>query len=144
MNGPRPVPPRQVPTLTEVIAPPAAEPPPVSEPAGPGPRADPLPAPASPGGAGAAVAPTAGAAAVSRTASEPRAHQEEQITERVLADLQRQIDMMLEYRLREMLTPALARVADQLIRETRAELAGTLRDVVARAVAQELARLRGR
>nr|WP_297351109.1 hypothetical protein [uncultured Caldimonas sp.] len=69
---------------------------------------------------------------------------EDQIIHRVLADLQRQIDLMLEYRLRETLSPALARMADQLIRDTRVELASTLRDVVARAVAQELARLRGR
>jgi hypothetical protein len=61
----------------------------------------------------------------------------------VLLDLQRQMDSMLEYRLREMLTPALARICEQLVRETRIELADTLRDVIDRAVAQELARLRG-
>ena len=69
---------------------------------------------------------------------------QEQIAHRVLTDLQRQIDSMLEYRLRETLTPALARMSDQLIRETRIELADTLRDVIARAVAQELARTRDR
>lgn len=69
---------------------------------------------------------------------------EARITQHVLVDLQRQVDLMLEYRLREALSPALARVCDMLIREARTELASTLRDVVARAVAQELARQRAR
>nr|WP_316639019.1 hypothetical protein [uncultured Roseateles sp.] len=69
---------------------------------------------------------------------------EARITQHVLVDLQRQVDLMLEYRLREALSPALARVCDMLIREARNELASTLRDVVARAVAQELARQRAR
>jgi hypothetical protein len=67
---------------------------------------------------------------------------EERIVQHVLIDLQRQVDLMLEYRLRETLTPMLNRVADNLVREIRSELASTLRDVVARAVAQELARHR--
>lgn len=69
---------------------------------------------------------------------------EEQLVRRVLADLQRQVDLMLEYRLREALTPLLARAADSVIRDARGELALTLRDVVARAVAQEMARHRNR
>ena len=68
---------------------------------------------------------------------------EAQLVQRVLADLQRQTDLMLDYRLREVLTPLLARATDNLIREARGELASTLRDVVARAVAQEMARHRG-
>jgi hypothetical protein len=67
---------------------------------------------------------------------------EERITQRVLADLQRQVELMLEYRMREMLTPLLNRLADNVVREVRSELASTLRDVVARAVAQEVARHR--
>jgi hypothetical protein len=67
---------------------------------------------------------------------------EEQMVQRVLTDLQRQIDLMLEYRLREALTPVLARAADGIIRDARGELASTLRDIVARAVAQEVARHR--
>lgn len=123
--GPR-TPPRHVPTLTEVIPlPPSPSPAPGTDEAG-------------------TAASQPGLAPPPRTASAPAAHQDDELTERVLADLQRQIDMMLEYRLRETLTPALARVADQLIRDTRSELAATLRDVVARAVAQELARLRTR
>ncbi len=69
---------------------------------------------------------------------------EEQLVQRVLTDLQRHTDLMLEYRLREALTPALARLADTLVRDLRQELATTLRDVVERAVSQELARQRGR
>jgi hypothetical protein len=66
------------------------------------------------------------------------------LIERVLADLQRQVELMLEYRLREVLTPALTRATEALMRDARVELASTLRDVVARAVAQELSRHRGR
>ena len=69
---------------------------------------------------------------------------EEQLVARVLSDIQRQVDLMLEYRLREILTPILTRATDAVIRETRSELASTLRDVVARAVTQELSRHRSR
>ena len=69
---------------------------------------------------------------------------EEHLVQRVLADLQRNADLMLEYRLRQALAPAMARLADALVNEVREELVVTLRDVVARAVSQELARQRGR
>lgn len=69
---------------------------------------------------------------------------EEELIERVLVDVGRQVELMLEYRLRETLTPVLARATDALVREARNELAQTLRDVIARSVAQELARHRGR
>ena len=69
---------------------------------------------------------------------------EAQLTQRILTDVQRQIDLMLEYRLREALAPVLARATDNLVRESRSELASTLRDVVARAVAQEMSRHRSR
>jgi hypothetical protein len=81
--------------------------------------------------------------AATRAAAAPETS-EDQIVERVLADLLRQIDLVLEHRLREMLAPALTRLTDALVRESRAELASTLRDVVARAVAQELSRHRTR
>lgn len=67
---------------------------------------------------------------------------EAQLVQRVLADLQEQIDVMLEYRVREVLGPLLARAADSVVRDARSGLASTLRDVVARAVAEELARHR--
>jgi hypothetical protein len=69
---------------------------------------------------------------------------EEQLTQRVLADLQRQVDLVLDYRLREVLAPTLSRLAESLVRDVRKELASTLRDVVARAVSQELSRHSGR
>ncbi len=69
---------------------------------------------------------------------------EEQLSLRILAKVQRQVDLMLEVRLREVLTPLLQRAADNMVRETRAELASTLHDIVARAVAQELLRHRSR
>jgi hypothetical protein len=69
---------------------------------------------------------------------------EHELVQRVLANVQRQVDLLLEQRLREALAPALARLTDALLRETRGELASTLRDIVARAVAQELSRHRDR
>jgi hypothetical protein len=67
---------------------------------------------------------------------------ESQISQQVLSDVQRQVDRMFEYRVREALGPVLARLTDQFVEETRRELSLTLRDIVKRAVAQELARLR--
>ena len=66
------------------------------------------------------------------------------MAQRVLNEVQRQIDGMLEYRLREALTPILARTSEALVRELRQELSKTMRDVVSRAVAQEVARQRTR
>jgi hypothetical protein len=66
------------------------------------------------------------------------------IEDAVMAELQQRVDLMFEYRLREALAPTLARVTDLLIREAREEVALTLRDVVSRAVAQEIARRRQR
>ena len=123
MNGDSPVPPGRVPTLTEVVAWPDAAAAPEAAAVAPAPPTLP---PAAP------------------IALPQSALTEAQLNERVLADVQRQIDLMLEYRLREVLSPLLARATDNLIREARNELASTLRDVVARAVAQELARKRGR
>ena len=123
MNGDSPVPPDRVPTLTEVVAWPDAAAAPEAAAVAPAPP--PLP-PAAP-----AVLPQS-------------ALTEAQLNERVLADVQRQIDLMLDYRLREVLTPLLSRMADNLVRDVRTELASTLREVVARAVAQELARHRVR
>ena len=64
------------------------------------------------------------------------------IEDEVMAELGQRIDLMFEYRLREALAPTLARAADLLIREAREEVALTLRDVVSRAVAQQIARRR--
>ena len=66
------------------------------------------------------------------------------LTQRVMADVQRRIDSMLEFRLREAMAPVMARHTEALVRDLRDELASTMRDVVSRAVAQEVAKLRQR
>jgi len=123
----RPAPPGRVPTLTEVVR--------IPDPAAPAAAAtDPAfartePAPLQ--GLPVPVQPSPGL-------------DEDALVQRVLADLQRQIDLMLEVKLREVLTPALTRATDALMREARTELASTLRDIVSRAVTQEISRHRGR
>lgn len=112
-------PPTRVPTLTEVVD--------LSLPEAPAPSGVPAVAQRTP-------ASTAAASAIL----------EEDLVQGVLADLQRQIDLMLEVKLREALAPALTRVTDTLLREARTELASTLREIVARAVAQEIDRHRQR
>lgn len=67
---------------------------------------------------------------------------EQELARRVMTGLQRQVDLMLEVRMREALSPLLARLTDSLVREMRAELTSTLQDVVAKAVAQEAAKWR--
>ena len=120
------LPPDRVPTLTEVVAWPQA----------PARREAQLPLPAAePGPAEADM--LAPSMAPSGVAEEP-------MIQGVLVELQRQVELMLDYRLREALTPLLNRAADTIVREARTELASTLHDVVARAVAQELARHRTR
>lgn len=61
----------------------------------------------------------------------------------VLAELQPRIDMLFESRLREALAPALARAADGLIREARAELGSALHELVDEAVKRALQRRAG-
>jgi hypothetical protein len=119
------LPPERVPTLTEVVSWPEAA------------VASPVPSPSAE--ATHVEADVMGAAMLHALMVN-----EEQITQRILAELERQVDLMLEYRLREVLTPLLTRATDGLIRDARTELASTLRDVVARAVAKELARHRTR
>jgi len=127
MNSPQGGPPQGVPTLTEVI--------------------DWRDASAQPGAPSPAdEAAVAGASPIAAAINAPlsRLPTEAELTEQVLAQVQRQLDLMIEYRMREALTPLLARATDSLVREARNELASTLRDVVARAVAQELTRHRSR
>jgi hypothetical protein len=61
------------------------------------------------------------------------------LVQRVLAAVQQRVDLVLEQRIREVLAPAWARLADEIIEQARAELPGTLREVVAQAVEQVLA-----
>ena len=69
---------------------------------------------------------------------------EEEIAQRVLVDVQNQIDGLLDFRLREALGPILARHSEALVQDLREELGRTMQDVVARSVSQELAKLRRR
>lgn len=130
-------PPRSVPVLTEVVVMPKAAPevsddyPPfISDTA----YADTAPTPLTewgPGPGGPAPNP-------------PAAIDEAMLTQRVLADLDKQLDLMFEHRLRETIAPVLARMTDTLVREMRNQLAASLREMVARAVALELDRLNRR
>lgn len=131
MSSGRHNPPERVPTLTEVVELPEA---PTTAPPG-----DPeVPAASAPVPEPPLIPPF-----LERRANWPSL-QEEQVVQRVLLDLQRQIDLMLETRMRETLTPVLTRVTDALVRDLRHELASTLHEVVSHAVAQELARHRER
>lgn len=127
MTGSPGMPPDRMPTLTEVVAWPAEA----------------APADAATDSVRVAAAEPAAADATPLRPALP-AITEAQLTQHILTDVQRQIDLMLEYRLREALAPVLARATDNLVRESRSELASTLRDVVARAVAQEMSRHRSR
>ena len=69
---------------------------------------------------------------------------EAQLAQRVLSAVQKQIDGMIEFRLREALAPILARHSEALVRDLHEELNRTMRDVVARSVSQEMAKLRHR
>ncbi len=133
-----PAPPAYV-AAAPAAAPLAAEAP-VAVPAPP-PAAAPIvaPVPASAALPAAPLAPAAVAAPAVPTPT-PAPINETQLVQHVLADLQRQIDLMLEVRLREALAPVLARATDTLIRDARKELTVALRDAVTRAVAQELSR----
>jgi hypothetical protein len=64
----------------------------------------------------------------------------ELLSQQVLSDVQRQIDAMLEVRLKEALAPVVARLTDTLARDARSELTKVMKDVVSRAVANELRR----
>jgi hypothetical protein len=67
---------------------------------------------------------------------------EAEIVDAVMRGVQRHLDLTFEARVREAMAPLLARLADGLLHEARDGLAAALRDIVARAVAQELAQRR--
>lgn len=69
---------------------------------------------------------------------------EDQLAQRVLGVVQKQIDGLLDFRLREAMAPVLARHSEALMQDLREELRRTMCDVVNRAVAQEMAKLRQR
>ncbi len=94
--------------------------------------------PATPVQPAAAPAPTTTAAAPARSGASHAG--DVQLTQRVLADLQRQVELMLEVRLREALAPILARASDTLVRDAKKELTAAMRDIVSRSIARELGR----
>ena len=115
-----PPPPQRVPTLTEVV-----------RDVPPTPSADPVEAPLRVE-SDLAPAPLLASALL----------QEARIAEQVLVRLQPQIDVLFEHRMRDVLAPAISRLTTALADEARKQLASTLREIVARAVAEEVARHR--
>lgn len=137
MNGISRPHPAQVPTLTEIIE--EQVQPPNLQPARPPLSLDALPV------LGEVVSPSPEQPPhTTQPQSVPPAVTEAQLAHRVLSDVQRQIDSMLEFRLKEAMAPLLARHTEAIARDLRDELNRTLKDVVARSVAQELAKLRQR
>ena len=133
-------PPAPLPRVTSAVAAAAATPVP-DRPAKPA-----LPAPVNPTrpplapSAVAAAAPSPSAAVAPGSAAKGAGASEVQLTQRVLADLQRQVELMLEVRLREALAPILARASDALVRDAKKELTAAMRDIVSRSIARELGR----
>ena len=124
------------PPLTEQIIPSSAAPPVVAAVVAP-------PAPEL-----AAVSPAAKPAVAELTAeptigwsAEEREILELQLNERILRQLQGRIDFVLEHRVRDSLADVLQTAIEGLTSEIRRGLHQTLEEVIARAVAQEIARL---
>ncbi|MBX3624232.1 MAG: hypothetical protein KF892_04390 [Rhizobacter sp.] len=143
-NVPPPQPPQRVPVLTEVVVLPKTQPA-VEDDEFPPLPVDPAFAATAPAPLGrperaAPVVPAPPPAPVAPAA----VIDEARVVQRVLADLDKQLDLMFEHRLRESLSPVLARMTDSLVREMRAQLAANLREMVARAVSLELDRLQKR
>ena len=65
---------------------------------------------------------------------------EKRLVDDIMAALQPRVDLSFEYRVREAVAPVLEKLAQTVVAETRVALSATLRDVVARAVAQEVAK----
>ena len=134
MTAARPVPTRLVPTLTEVVEV-------ASDNSADASTLQMTPANSleTPPGENAIAAPAPAPAEPVRPASSP---QSDELTGRVLADVQQRVEQVLEDRLLEVLTPALLKLGEAWAAEARNELAATLREIVADAVAQEVARRR--
>lgn len=163
-------PPDVVPTLTEVIEwppeaaapkgapveepPPATTPEPIRDPTEPLPEREPPTPPSEPEHDPPAVpedeppspvrAEWPPASSPALAAGVPTVLDEQQLAERILLGLQRQIDVVVEYRVREVLTPILNRATDAIVRDARTDLSRSLRDLVGQAVTQELRRQRDR
>lgn len=81
---------------------------------------------------------------VPELAPAPQLPSHDELVRQVMADIQHQLDAMLEVRMKEALAPAITRFTDALARDTRAELGVVLKDVVARAVTQALTKHRAK
>lgn len=135
MNAPmgRGQPPDRVPTLTEVVEMPGGAGTPPAARAPDGALLSPEPVPA-------VIAPAPAPAGPALAAPDPAST--DAIAQRLMADLQVHIERVLDARLRSALEPAMQALASRVIADTRQELASTLRDGLARALAQESARHR--
>ena len=137
-----------VPTLTEVVSEPVPPSPMRTDRAGPAAPEPPEPLPSEPASSEPApsepivAAPAAGPEAEPEVDAARLLPSEEALTASILAGLQRQVDAALEFRVRELLTPILNRATDAVVREAKSELARSLRDLVARSVAEEMRRQR--
>ncbi|MGH8798163.1 MAG: hypothetical protein ACREXI_13970 [Caldimonas sp.] len=132
-----------VPTLTEVVGEPVPPSPVRTDGAGPAAPEPPEPLPSEPAPSEPIVAaPAAGPEAELQADAAHLLPSEEALTASILASLQRQIDAALEFQVRELLTPILNRATDAVVREAKSELARSLRDLVARSVAEEMRRQR--
>ncbi len=67
---------------------------------------------------------------------------EAQLSERILADVQRQIDLMIEHQLGAALSPVLSKLTQDFALAAREAVSQSLREVIERAVKQELDRVR--
>ena len=64
------------------------------------------------------------------------------LVEKVLEDVQRQVDLRIEHQLNAALAPVIEKLTSTLAADARVAIAESLREVVQRAVAQELDRIR--
>lgn len=67
---------------------------------------------------------------------------EQALVERILVDVQRQLDLMIEHQLTAALEPSIQRLTQTLALEARQALWASLSDVVRRSVRQEIERIR--
>ena len=85
-----------------------------------------------------------GAAGKSPIATQAPAATDSELTRRLVAGVLKRIEPTLEERIQNALAPALARVGQALLIQLRAELASSLRELITRAVDEELSRHRKR
>ncbi len=124
------IPPERVPTLTEVIAP------------GANGRGLSMPS-ATPAGEPASAEPLQKSIDLpTADSAEPVSADASLLAQSIAADLQAHIDRVLDARIHAALEPVLQQAISRVIEETRRELASTLRDGMARALAQQSSRHR--